>query len=73
MLRTGFRTNDHFSHLTGKAERVMHVELGVFRPNVPLNAQQQGLKPRQQKKGSALQEYFEQLMMCKCECMRTSS
>lgn len=68
MLRTGFRTRDHISPQTGSAaERVMWVELGVFRPNVPLNAQQQSLKPRQQKRGAAVQQYFEQLLVCKCE------
>jgi hypothetical protein len=68
MLRPGWRTNDHISFQAGNiAERVMHIELGVFRPNIPLSAEQQELRPRQQKKGSAVQEYFEQLMMCKCE------
>lgn len=66
VLRTGFRTRDHISPQTGSAaERVMWVELGVFRPNVPLNAQQQSLKPRQQKRGAAVQQYFEQLLVCK--------
>jgi hypothetical protein len=67
LMRPGACTNDHISYQTGNAgERYMNVELGVFRPNIPLDPQQ-GPMPRQQKKGSALQEYFEQLMMCKCK------
>jgi hypothetical protein len=68
MLRPGARTTDHIAYQTGStSERYMNVELGVFRPNTPLTAQQDSARPRRQKKGSAVQEYFEQLMMCKCE------
>lgn len=68
ILRPGARTNDHIAYQSGRSgERYMNVELAAFRPNIPLNAQQGGLRPRRQKKLSAVQDYFEQLMMCKCE------
>jgi hypothetical protein len=68
-MRTGAATSDHIAPQAGSAgERFMWVEFAQFRSNMPLNQQQQGPKPRLQKKTSALQEYYEQLMACKCEC-----
>jgi hypothetical protein len=67
VMRTGGSTNDHIGPQTGTgSDRFLWVEYAQFRPNIPLNATA-GPKPRLQKKASALQEYWEQLMVCKCE------
>jgi hypothetical protein len=60
MLRAGAPTIDHISPQAGSAsDRVFWVEYAQFRSDMPMNTQQQGLRPRLQKKTSALQEYFE--------------
>ncbi|KAF6256372.1 hypothetical protein COO60DRAFT_1640790 [Scenedesmus sp. NREL 46B-D3] len=65
IMRTGGPTADHIGPQMGsRSDRFMWVEYAQFRPNIPLKPAD-GLKPRLQKKGSALQEYFEQLMVCK--------
>jgi hypothetical protein len=69
LMRTGAATSDHISPQAGLAgERLMWVEYGQFRGKAPLTQQQQGPKPPMPKQTPALQEYFEQLMACKCEC-----
>jgi hypothetical protein len=68
-MRTGAATNDHIAPQAGSAgERLMWIEYGQFRSKTPLSQQQQGPKPRMPKQTPILQEYFEQLMACKCEC-----
>jgi hypothetical protein len=68
MLRTGAATNDHIAPQAGiPGERLMWVEYGQFRSKTP-ELPQEGPKPRMPKQTPAVQEYFEQLMACKCEC-----
>jgi hypothetical protein len=68
VMRTGGPTKDHIGPQTGSgSDRFLWVEYAQFRPNVPLGSPTGPPKPRLQKRASALQEYFEQLMVCKCE------
>lgn len=66
-MRTGGLTSDHIGPQFGSSsDRFLWVEYAQFRPNIPLDPTGQQAKPRLQKKASALQEYWEQLMVCKC-------
>ncbi|WIA10633.1 hypothetical protein OEZ85_010815 [Tetradesmus obliquus] len=66
VMRTGGPTSDHIGPQFGSSsDRFLWVEYAQFRPNIPLDPTGQQAKPRLQKKASALQEYWEQLMVCK--------
>jgi hypothetical protein len=72
LMRTGAATSDYIAPQAGSAgERFMWVEYAQFRSNTPLSQQQQQQQQRSKplpKQTPAVQEYFEQLMACKCKC-----